>query len=151
MYNENKVNQVVNAIKENGLNAMDDEGLAKLLSILSPEEFDDFEIKSFSELGGIDAMVRINSIKPLVETMVKRDLSRIRTSDIYKYYLEALKTGRYSEFFKSLTKEEIADLKKYIYYTINPDDEVQKRAGEKIVKMLTREILDREAKEKPHF
>lgn len=40
MYTENKVKQVINAIKENHLSAMDDEGLARLLTILSPKEFD---------------------------------------------------------------------------------------------------------------
>ena len=42
MVSEEKIKQVISAIKENGLRSFNDESLAKLLSILTPEEFEIF-------------------------------------------------------------------------------------------------------------
>ena len=149
MYNENRVKQVISAINSSTLQAMDDESLAKLLSMLTPVKLDVFESLAYQQLGGGAAMRRIFRIKPMVQVLVQKELYRIRTSDIYSYYLEALNTGRYAEFFKTLSVEELGDLKKYITFSVNTKDEVQKSAAEKIVKMLTREITAKDISRKP--
>ncbi len=151
MYNENKVKQVINAIKENHLSAMDDEGLARLLSILSPREFDAFELMSYKELGGIEAMIRVSHIKPLVSLMVNRELYRIKNSDFYAYYLASLANGRYMEFFSSLKTDELADIKKYIYFNVQENNPTQKSGAEKIIRIITSEISKRDTIKKPRL
>ncbi|MDE6141505.1 MAG: hypothetical protein K2G03_02775 [Bacilli bacterium] len=151
MYNENKVRQVINAIKENHLSAMDDEGLARLLSILSPKEYDALELLSFQELGGIEAMMRVSKVKSLVRLMVDRDLYRIKNSDYYAYYLASLANGRYIEFFSTLKTEELADLKKYIYFNVDENNEVQKSGADKIIRIITSEISKRDTIKKPRL
>ena len=116
MVSEEKIKQVISAIKENGLRSFNDESLAKLLSILTPEEFEIFLDKSYSELGGVSAVVRINSVRSYVSYLVNSDLNKIYNSDIYKMFLESLKRNEYYAYFKSLTVEELASLKKYLTY-----------------------------------
>ena len=116
MVSEEKIKQVISAIKENGLRSFNDESLAKLLSILTPEEFEIFLDKSYSELGGVSAVVRINSVRSYVSYLVNNDLNKIYNSDIYKMFLESLKRNEYYAYFKSLTVEELASLKKYLTY-----------------------------------
>ncbi len=151
MFNENKVKQVINAIKENHLSAMDDEGLARLLSILSPKEFDEFELLSYKELGGIEAMIRVSRVKSLVSLMVDRDLYRIKNSEFYAYYLASLANGRYIEYFSTLKTEELADLKKYIYFSVDENNEHQKSGAEKIIRIITSEIAKRDTIKKPRL
>lgn len=145
MFSEEKIKQVFNAIKENGLNAFDDESLAKLLSILNRKELDYFEYNSFKELGN---QTRITAIRPLVEMYIEADLLRIKNSDIYPLYIEALKRNRYQEFFTSLKVEELGDIKKYLINTSNKKNE---KATKKIINMITQEIYQREANKKPCF
>ena len=145
MFSEEKIKQVFNAIKENGLNAFDDVSLAKLLSILNRRELDYFEYNSFKELGN---QTRITSIRPLVEMYIEADLLRIKNSDIYPLYIEALKKNRYQEFFTSLKVEELGDIKKYLINTSNKKNE---KATKKIINMITQEIYEREANKKPCF
>ena len=145
MFSEEKIKQVFNAIKENGLNAFDDESLAKLLSILNRRELDYFEYNSFKELGN---QTRITSIRPLVEMYIEADLLRIKNSDIYPLYIEALKKNRYQEFFTSLKVEELGDIKKYLINTSNKKNE---KATKKVINMITQEIYEREANKKPCF
>lgn len=151
MYNENKVKQVINAIKENHLSAMDDETLARLLSILSPKEFDVLELMSYKELGGVEATIRVGKVKPFVHLMVNRELYRIKNSNYYARYLASLVNGRYIEFFSSLKTDELADLKKYIYFNVNENDAVQKSGAEKIIRIITNEIAKRDNIKKPRL
>lgn len=149
MYTENKVKQVINAIKENHLSAMDDEGLARLLTILSPKEFDVFELMSYEELGGIDAMIRVSHVKPLVQSLVNRDLYRIKNSDYYAYYLASIANGRYMEYFASLKTDELADIKKYLYFTVDENNPIQVSAVNKIIRIIGNEITKRDTIKKP--
>lgn len=111
MFSNEKIKQVFNAIKDNGIEAFDDESLAKLLSILSEEEFDLFEARCYQELDGIEALKRIMGIRSFAEAMVVRELYRIRTNSLYDSYKNSLVDGTYRELFKSLKVEELADLK----------------------------------------
>ncbi len=150
MKNE-KIKQVFNAIKENGLDAFDDESLAKLLSILSPQELDEFESICYKELDGIDASIRIMNVKPLVEVLINAELYRIRTSPVYNSYIESLNNGTYYDLLKKLKVEELADLKKYISYTVKVGDEVNESGTKKIINLITQEIKARDQSRKPKF
>lgn len=151
MFSNEKIKQVFNAIKENGLNAFDDESLAKLLAILTMEELDEFVMMSYEQFDSIEHAKRIMNIRPLVESIINRDLYRIRTSPLYQLYLESLTNGEYRDFFKSLKIEELADLKKYVTYTINKKDEANASGSKKIISMITREIKTKEELKKPRF
>lgn len=150
MKNE-KIKQVFNAIKDNGLNAFDDEALAKLLSILSPQELDEFERSCYQELEGIDASIRIMNIRPLVEVLINKELYRIRTSPVYTSYIESLNNGTYYELFKKLSVEELADLKKYISYTVQVGNAAHESGTKKIINLITNEIKARDQSRKPKF
>lgn len=144
MVSEEKIKQVISAIKENGLRSFNDESLAKLLSILTPEEFEIFLDKSYYELGGVSAVIRINSIRAYVSYLVSNDLNRIYNSDIYKMFLESLKRNEYYAYFKSLTVEELASLKRYLTYNYSKSDKTAKGATKKVINMITKEIRLRE-------
>lgn len=144
MVSEEKIKQVISAIKENGLKSFNDESLAKLLSIFTEEEFEIFLEKSYSELGGVSAVVRINSIRPYVSYLVNDELNKIYNSDIYKMFLESLKRGEYYAYFKSLTVEELASLKKYLTYNYSNSKDVAKTATKKVINLITKEIRLRE-------
>lgn len=151
MFSNEKIKQVFNAIKENGIDAFDDESLAKLLAILTIEELDEFIMKSYEEFDGIEAAKRIMNAKPLVEVIINRDLYRIRTSPLYQLYLQSLTNGEYRDFFKSLKIEELADLKKYVSYTMIKGDVTNMSGSKKIINMITMEIKNKEVLRKPHF
>ncbi len=151
MFSNEKIKQVFNAIKDNGIEAFDDESLAKLLSILSEEEFDLFEARCYQELDGIEALKRIMGIRSFSEAMVIRELYRIRTNNLYDSYKNSLVDGTYRELFKSLKVEELADLKKYVSFTIDTSDEENISGSKKIINMITREIKTKEELRKPRF
>lgn len=151
MFSNEKIKQVFNAIKDNGIEAFDDESLAKLLSILSEEEFDLFEARCYQELDGIEALKRIMGIRSFSEAMVVRELYRIRTNSLYDSYKNSLVDGTYRELFKSLKVEELADLKKYVSFTIDTSDEENISGSKKIINMITREIKTKEELRKPRF
>ncbi|MCI8794398.1 MAG: hypothetical protein HFI73_03380 [Bacilli bacterium] len=151
MFSNEKIKQVFNAIKDNGIEAFDDESLAKLLSILSEEEFDLFEARCYQELDGIEALKRIMGIRSFAEAMVVRELYRIRTNSLYDSYKNSLVDGTYRELFKSLKVEELADLKKYVSFTIDTSDEENISGSKKIINMITREIKTKEELRKPRF
>ena len=151
MFSNEKIKQVFNAIKDNGIEAFDDESLAKLLSILSEEEFDLFEARCYQELDGIEALKRIMGIRYFAEAMVVRELYRIRTNSLYDSYKNSLVDGTYRELFKSLKVEELADLKKYVSFTIDTSDEENISGSKKIINMITREIKTKEELRKPRF
>lgn len=151
MFSNEKIKQVFNAIKDNGIEAFDDESLAKLLSILSEEEFDLFEARCYQELDGIEALKRIMGIRSFAEAMVVRELYRIRTNNLYDSYKNSLVDGTYRELFKSLKVEELADLKKYVSFTIDTNDEENISGSKKIINMITREIKTKEELRKPRF
>ena len=151
MFSNEKIKQVFNAIKDNGIDAFDDESLAKLLSILSEEEFDLFEQRCYQELESLEALMRIMSIRPYAEALISRDLQRIRTNKLYDTYKASLTDGTYRDLFKSLRVEELADLKKYVSFTIDRSDDVNMSGSKKIINMITREIKIKEEQRKPRF
>ncbi len=151
MFSNEKIKQVFNAIKDNGIDAFDDESLAKLLSILNEEEFDLFEQKCYQELNGLEASKRIMRIRPFAEAIVARDLYKIRTNKLYESYKTSLADGTYRELFKKLGIGELAALKKYVSFTIDNGDEVNMSGAKKIINMITREIKIKEELKKPRF
>lgn len=151
MISNEKIKQVFSAIKDNGIEAFDDESLAKLLAILNEDELDEFEKRSYEELEGMEALKRIMDVRPLAEVIINRDLYRIRKSELYNKYIESLKSGEYRDLFKSLRVEELADLKKYVSYTIDNKDESNISGSKKIINMITKEIKKKEEAKKPSF
>lgn len=151
MISNEKIKQVFSAIKDNGLNAFDDDSLAKLLAILSIDELDEFEKQCYTELDGIKALNRIMKIRSYVEFLINQELYRIKSGNLYTMYIDALNKKEYKEFFKNLKIEELAQLKKYVSYTVNNNDEVNVSASKKIIRMLTKEIKMREELKKPTF
>lgn len=104
---------------------------------------------SYEELGGIDAMIRVSHVKPLVQSLVNRDLYRIKNSDYYAYYLASIANGRYMEYFASLKTDELADIKKYLYFTVDENNPVQVSAVNKIIRIIGNEITKRDTIKKP--
>lgn len=151
MFSNEKIKQVFNAIKDNGIDAFDDESLARLVSIFNEKEFDLFEQKCYQELGGLEALMRIMRIRPLAETIIMRDLYKIRTNKLYESYKSSLEDGSYRELFKNLKIEELAALKKYVSFTLDSDDEVNMSGAKKIINAITREIKIKEELRKPRF
>ena len=151
MLSNEKIKQVFNAIKDNGIDAFDDDSLARLLAILNAEEFDEFEKRCYEELDGIDALSRIMNIRPMVEAIINKDLFRIRNSSLYDKYKNSLINDNYRELFKELRVEELADLKKYVSFTIDSSDNANISGSKKIISMITREIKVKEEMRKPRF
>ena len=96
-------------------------------------------------------MMRVSRVRPLVRLMIDRDLYRIKNSDFYAYYLASLANGRYIEFFSTLKTEELADLKKYIYFNVDENNKVQKSGADKIIRIITSEIAKRDTIKKPRL
>ena len=151
MVSNEKIKQVFSAIRDNGIDAFDDESLAKLLAILNTEEYDEFEKRCYRELDGVDSLKRIMHIRPLVEAIINKDLNRIRNSSLYEKYKNSLINENYREFFKGLKVEELADLKKYVSFTIDSSNEANISGSKKIISMITREIRQKEEMRKPRF
>ena len=139
MFSEEKIKQVFNAIKDNGLSAFDDVSLAKLLSILNKKELDYFEEYAYKEL---DNPMRISQVKQIVLMNIDRELNKIRSSQVYSLYIESIKRDDYYNFFKKLKVEELGEIKKYVINTYTPKTE---KATKKIVNMITQELYVREA------
>lgn len=144
MVSEEKIKQVITAIKENGIKSFSDDELAKLLSILTEEELDIFEEKAFGELGGVNAVVRIHSLRPYISYLINKELNKVYQSEVYKLFIEALKRKEYYAYIKSLKVEELASLKKYLSFTYKKNDSLASSATDKLLKLITKEILIKE-------
>ena len=59
-------------------------------------------------------------------------------------FLESLKRNEYYAYFKSLTVEELASLKKYLTYNYSNSKKTAKGATKKVINMITKEIRLRE-------
>lgn len=137
-----RVRQVYTAIIENGLDPFDDYGLAKLLSILTVREFEVVCVNLVREFG-ISAQIRLNRIEPLYRYFVEKEIKNIRKKDIYRYYLDAISNNVYQDFFKKLTVEELADIRKVVVYSVDMNDEINRRGNKKVFDFITHEIKAR--------
>lgn len=144
-FNRVRVNQVFAAIMENGLDPFDDYGLAKLLSMLTMKEFEVLRSNLVSKLG-FTAQIKLDKIEPLYRFYVEKEIRDIRKKDVYKFYIEALNNGRYVDFFKSLTVEELADIRKIVVFNVDFNDDVSKNASKKLFDFITHEIKTRNIK-----
>lgn len=144
-FNRVRVKQVFAAIMENGLEPFDDYGLAKLLSMLTYKEFEILKTNLVDKFG-FDAQIKLDKIEPLYRFYVEKEIKAIRRKDLYKFYIEALSNGKYVEFFKSLTVEELADLKKIVVFNVDFKDSVSRSASKKLFDFITHEIRTRNIK-----
>lgn len=144
-FNKVRVKQVYAAITENGLDPFDDYGLAKLLSILTIREFEALRTNLVRELG-ITAQIKLDKIEPLYHYFVEKEIKKIRKKDMYRFYLDALSTNSYVEFFKKLTVEELADIRKVVIYSVDIKDAVNRSGNKKLYDFITHEIKTRNMK-----
>lgn len=150
MISEEKIKQVFNAIKETNINNYDNESLAKLLSIFNSDELDEFIKKSYNELGFM-ATKRIMNVIPKINIIVNENIHKLKNTELFKLYTESLNNGMYREFIKSLSIEELAELKKHIYYTVNSNDINNLNGSKKMIEWIVKEIKDKEKLKKPIF
>lgn len=150
MISEEKIKQVFNAIKETNINNYDNESLAKLLSIFNSDELDEFIKKSYNELGFM-ATKRIMNVIPKINIIVNENIHKLKNTELFKLYTESLNNGMYREFIKSLSIEELAELKKHIYYTVNSNDINNLNGSKKMIEWIVKEIKAKEKLKKPIF
>lgn len=144
-FNRVRVKQVFAAIMENGLDPFDDYGLAKLLSMLTMKEFEILKTNLVEQFG-FEAQYKLDKIEPLYRFFVEKEIREIRKKDLYKFYIEALHNGKYVEFFKSLSVEELADLKKIVVFNVDFKDSINRSASKKLFDFITHEIRTRNIK-----
>lgn len=144
-FNKVRVKQVFAAITENGLEPFDDYGLAKLLSMLTPREFEVLKI-NLSNVLGLRAQIKLENIEPLYRYYVEKEIKHIKRKDIYKYYLESLSSKKYLEFFKSLSVEELADIRKVVVFNLDINSKINRTASKKLFDFITFEIKTRNIK-----
>ena len=144
-FNKVRVKQVYEAIMENNLEAFDDYGLAKLLCMLTYNEFEVLKTNLVDRLG-ITARIKLNNIEPLYRFYVEKDLRTIRGKDYYKNYIKALSDGSYIEFFKGLPVEELADLRKLVIFSVDFNDSISISSSKKVYDFIASEIKTRNIK-----
>ena len=145
-----RMTQVVKAITENGLDAFENDQLAKLLSILNPRELDKLLMDSLIIYDSVELYNRIDEVRPLVDSYNNRELYRISNSSAFRGYLHSLKIGNYKDYLKRLSIQELADLKKYCTLTAT-DEVLSQTATKKIISLITREIAFKESKKNLTF
>lgn len=144
-----KVDQILDEIKNLGINAFDDEALAKLLSLLDHDELELFEILSLSELD-YKAYCRISNVKNLLKIYELKEVMEFKNSSIFSKYVDALASKTYMNFFSESSTQELARLKRFVAISTG-EDEVSKRASSKIQTLIKTEIRRKEANKKLTF
>lgn len=143
MVNQNRINQVINAIKANGIQAFDDEGLIRILGMLNLEELDGFEMQILIEFADIDAYDRVKRIKPVVLANIVTEVQKVEESPFFKEYQASLQTGKYLDFFKDCSVAELVGLRKYIENSFGITHPGYP-AATKLLKLISEEIRSRE-------
>lgn len=136
MINNDRIDSIYEAIKENSIDAFNDESLAKLLSMLTIDELELFIMNSFEKLGE-RAYVRLTKIKPFVCFEIKNYIHKIESSDMYKGFLNSVNTNTIREYIISLNATELGELKKILSIKNNEQD---KDGINKIINLITSEI-----------
>ena len=77
---------------------------------------------------------------------VVKENSNYTSRDIYKYYLESLSSKKYLEFFKSLSVEELADIRKVVVFNLDINSKINRTASKKLFDFITFEIKTRNIK-----
>jgi hypothetical protein len=150
MISEAKINQVLSAIRENGIKSFDTDSLVKLLSILNKQELEVFKEKVFYEENGLilDKFLRC---EPLVTKAIDDKLYKIGKSELIILLKESISKDLYYNYLSTLTVTELADVRYYIANSVNPFDDHSFRAAKKMLKMITEIIKTKELNRKPSF
>jgi len=150
MISEAKINQVLSAIRENGIKSFDTDSLVKLLSILNKQELEAFKEKVFYEENGLilDKFLRCES---LVTKAIDDKLYKIGKSELIPLLKESINKDLYYNYLSTLTVNELADVKYYISNSVNVFDDHSYQAAKKMLKMITEIIKTKELKRKPSF
>ena len=144
MIDENRINQVFEAIIENGLEAFKDEDLVKLLEMLNKEELNKFNNEVYDvfkeSTGNIEvarnASYRINSIIPVVKYVIDNKMFKIKKTNIVDIMNDALVKDKYQEFLTRCEVNELSDLKYYLNNNVNANDPVNLRATNKLINLI---------------
>lgn len=150
MISEAKINQVLSAIRENGIKSFDTDSLVKLLSILNKQELEVFKEKIFYEENGLilDKYLRC---EPLVIKAIDDKLYKIGKSELIILLKESINKDLYYNYLQTLTVNELADVRYYISNSVNVFDNINYRAAKKIFKMINEIIRSKELNRKPSF
>ena len=150
MISEAKINQVLSAIRENGIKSFDTDSLVKLLSILNKQELEAFKEKVFYEENGLilDKFLRC---EPLVTKAIDDKLYKIGRSELIALLKESINKDLYYNYLSTLTVNELADVKYYIANSVNVFDDKSYSAAKKMLRMITEIIKTNEQKRKPSF
>ena len=150
MISEAKINQVLSAIRENGIKSFDTDSLVKLLSILNKQELEAFKEKVFYEENGLilDKFLRC---EPLVTKAIDDKLYKIGRSELIHLLKESINKDLYYNYLSTLTVNELADVKYYIANSVNVFDDKSYSAAKKMLRMITEIIKTKEQKRKPSF
>lgn len=136
MINQDRIDSIYEAIKENNIDAFNNESLAKLLSMLTLKELDIFIMNSYDKLGEV-AYVRLNKIKSLVEFEINNYISKIEKSEMYKDFIDSINQNSIRNYISALSSNELGELKKIL--TIKITDKT-KDSIIKIVDLIAQEI-----------
>jgi hypothetical protein len=150
MISEAKINQVLSAIRENGIKSFDTDSLVKLLSILNKQELEVFKEKVFYEENGLilDKFLRCEA---LVTKAIDDKLYKIGKSELIPLLKESINKDLYYNYLSTLTVNELADVRYYIANSVNTFDDHSYRAAKKMLKMITEIIKTKELNRKPSF
>ncbi len=150
MISEAKINQVLSAIRENGIKSFDTDSLVKLLSILNKQELEAFKEKVFYEENGLilDKFLRC---EPLVTKAIDDKLYKIGRSELIALLKESINKDLYYNYLSTLTVNELADVKYYIANSVNVFDDKSYSAAKKMLRMITEIIKTKEQNRKPSF
>ena len=151
MIDQNKINQVYEAIIENGMEAFQDNDLVKLFSMLNKYELIEAENSAYfkfydyykSESLAYHNSKRIESITPLVELMIDDKMKRIKDSNIMEYLNQALMNNSYHEFLSRSDVNDLMNIKYFLSNNVNVHDEVNVRATKKIIAIILKELNNR--------
>ena len=150
MISEAKINQVLSAIRENGIKSFDTDSLVKLLSILNKQELEVFKEKVFYEENGLilDKFLRCEA---LVTKAIDDKLYKIGKSELIPLLKESINKDLCYNYLSTLTVNELADVRYYISNSVNVFDDHSYQAAKKMLKMITEIIKTKEANRKPSF
>lgn len=147
MFNNFKIRQVLDAIKENGIEAFDDENLSEVLRILSPLEYDELLNIALTEENDYTIYNRINRVRDRVLYKNSQEVKKIRKSTYFQKFIESLHNKTYNTYIKEMLVSELADVKKILLLFDN-ENPVYKEAAAKISNLISSEIKLREQTKK---
>jgi len=154
MIDSNKINQVFEAIIENGIDAFSDNDLIKLFSMLNKQELNELYEASYDIFNKIYdnstvtniVVKRIDSIIKIVKIKIDTILYKIKNGTLINSFYESLKQENYQKFIVNCSTNELSDLKYYLYNNVNTNDKDIIKVNKKIINIIIKELKNRVGK-----